>query len=124
MAKWFGIPSCGASWVPSPVSLLVWASWVGVVIVSGATRHQRCQLAHLRPAGHHSMLAYLLTHVTPCGMAGDSALQRGPREGQPAGMATYSRAADMSVAHEILPSFLLSWVTVASGALLEAQVSR
>lgn len=61
----------------------------GVVIISASTRHQHCKLAHLRPAGNHGVLAYLLTHMTRCGMAGDWVLQRRPREEHAARMAAY-----------------------------------
>jgi hypothetical protein len=60
---------------------------LSVVIISASTQHPHCKLAHLRPAGNHGLLAYLLTHVTTCGMAGDSAPQRRPREGHAAQMA-------------------------------------
>ena len=62
---------------------------LGVVIISASTRHQHCKLAHPRLAGNHGMLAYLLTHVATCSIAGDSALQRGPCEGRAARMAVY-----------------------------------
>lgn len=62
---------------------------LNIVIISASTWHLHCKLAHLRPAGHHGMLAYLRTHVITCGMAGDSALPRRPREGRTARMAAY-----------------------------------